>query len=326
MLNDKSILITGGTGSFGQKCTEIILAKYKPKKLIIFSRDELKQFEMAQRFPHEEYPCMRYFIGDVRDKERLYRAFRNVDYVIHAAALKQVPAAEYNPFEAVRTNILGGQNVINVAIDQKVERVIALSTDKAANPINLYGATKLCSDKLFVAGNAYVGRDETRFSVVRYGNVVGSRGSVIPFLLKKKETGVLPITDERMTRFWITLEKSVMFVLQCLETMVGGEVFVPKISSMNIMDLAKAIGPECRTEVVGIRPGEKLHEVMIPRDDSRNAVEFEDFYVIKPAFRFFNRRFCEDGCKPVEDGFEYSSGSNSWWLSVEELRVMIGEL
>ena len=326
MLNDKSILITGGTGSFGKKCTEIILAQYKPKKLIIFSRDELKQFEMAQRFPHEEYPFMRYFIGDVRDKERLYRAFRNVDYVIHAAALKQVPAAEYNPFEAVRTNILGGQNVINVAIDQKVKRIVALSTDKAANPINLYGATKLCSDKLFVAGNAYVGRDETRFSVVRYGNVVGSRGSVIPFLLKKKETGVLPITDERMTRFWITLEQSVKFVLQCLKTMVGGEVFVPKIPSMNIMDLAKAIGPECRTEVVGIRPGEKLHEVMIPRDDSRNALEFKDFYVIKPAFRFFNRRFCEDGCKPVEDGFEYSSGSNSRWLSVEELRVMIGEL
>jgi len=269
---------------------------------------------------------MRYFIGDVRDKERLYRAFRNVDYVIHAAALKQVPTAEYNPFEAVQTNILGGQNVINVAIDQNVKRVIALSTDKAANPINLYGATKLCSDKLFVAGNAYVGRDETRFSVVRYGNVVGSRGSVIPFLLKNRESGVLPITDERMTRFWITLEQSVRFVLKCLKGMVGGEIFVPKIPSMKIVDLAEAICPECKMEIIGIRPGEKLHEVMIPRDDSRNAVEFDDFYVIKPAFRFFDRRFCEKDCKQVEDDFEYSSASNSRWLSVDELQQMIEEL
>jgi len=315
MLNDKSILITGGTGSFGKKCTEIILGGYKPRKLIIFSRDELKQFEMAQVFSDREYPCMRYFIGDVRDKERLYRAFRNVDYVIHAAALKQVPAAEYNPFEAVRTNILGAQNVINVAIDQKVRRVIALSTDKAANPINLYGATKLCSDKLFVAGNAYVGRDETRFSVVRYGNVVGSRGSIIPVLMKKRETGVLPITDERMTRFWITLEQSVCFVLKCLEEMVGGEIFVPKIPSMKIVGLAEAICPECKIEIVGIRPGEKLHEVMIPRDDSRNAVEFDNYYVIKPTFRFFNRRFCENGCKQLPDNFEYSSGRNNWCLT-----------
>ena len=326
MLNDKSILITGGTGSFGKKCTEIILDGYKPRKLIIFSRDELKQFEMAQVFSDREYPCMRYFIGDVRDKERLYRAFRNVDYVIHAAALKQVPTAEYNPFEAVQTNILGGQNVINVAIDQKVKRVIALSTDKAANPINLYGATKLCSDKLFVAGNVYGGRDETRFSVVRYGNVVGSRGSVIPFLLKNRESGVLPITDERMTRFWITLEQSVRFVLKCLKGMVGGEIFVPKIPSMKIVDLAEAICPECKMEIIGIRPGEKLHEVMIPRDDSRNAVEFDDFYVIKPAFRFFDRRFCENGCKQVEGDFEYNSASNSRWLSVDELRQMIEAL
>ncbi|MBW2195984.1 MAG: UDP-N-acetylglucosamine 4,6-dehydratase (inverting) [Deltaproteobacteria bacterium] len=281
---------------------------------------------MAQVFSDREYPCMRYFIGDVRDKERLYRAFRNVDYVIHAAALKQVPTAEYNPFEAVQTNILGGQNVINVAIDQNVKRVIALSTDKAANPINLYGATKLCSDKLFVAGNAYVGRDETRFSVVRYGNVVGSRGSVIPFLLKNRESGVLPITDERMTRFWITLEQSVRFVLKCLKGMVGGEIFVPKIPSMKIVDLAEAICPECKMEIIGIRPGEKLHEVMIPRDDSRNAVEFDDFYVIKPAFRFFDRRFCEKDCKQVEDDFEYSSASNSRWLSVDELQQMIEEL
>jgi len=271
MLNEKSILITGGTGSFGKKCTEMILKSYKPKRLIIFSRDELKQFEMAQVFSEDEYPCMRYFIGDVRDKERLYRAFRDVDYVIHAAALKQVPAAEYNPFEAVKTNILGAENIINVAIDQNVKRVIALSTDKAANPINLYGATKLCSDKLFIAGNSYVGEDNTRFCVVRYGNVVGSRGSVIPFFLQRKETGVLPITDSRMTRFWITLKQGVSFVLDCLERMVGGELFVPKIPSMNIMDLAKAIAPECKTEIVGIRPGEKLHEVMVSKDDARRT-------------------------------------------------------
>ncbi len=255
MLNDKTILITGGTGSFGKKCTEIILKVYKPKKLIIFSRDELKQFEMAQIFSDKQYPCMRYFIGDVRDKERLYRAFNGVDYVIHAAALKQVPSAEYNPFEAVKTNILGAENVINVAIDKGVKKVIALSTDKAANPINLYGATKLCSDKLFIAGNSYVGKDDTIFSVVRYGNVVGSRGSVIPFFLKQRETGVLPITDPRMTRFWITLEQGVNFVLNCLERMVGGELFVPKIPSMNIMDLVKAIAPECKTKIIGIRPG-----------------------------------------------------------------------
>jgi len=256
MLNGKSILITGGTGSFGKKCTEIILKTYQPKRLIIFSRDELKQFEMAQQFPDNKYPCIRYFIGDVRDKERMHRAFHNVDYVIHAAALKQVPAAEYNPFEAVKTNILGAQNVINVAIDRGVKRVIALSTDKAANPINLYGATKLCSDKLFIAGNSYVGRDSTIFSVVRYGNVAGSRGSVIPFFLKCRKNGILPITDPRMTRFWITLEQGVNFVLSCLETMVGGELFVPKLPSMNIMDLAKVIAPECKTDIIGIRPGE----------------------------------------------------------------------
>lgn len=326
MFNDKVILITGGTGSFGKKCTEIILKRYKPKKLIIFSRDELKQFEMAQVFSDQKYPCMRYFIGDVRDKERLYRAFKGVDYVIHAAALKQVPAAEYNPFEAVKTNIIGAQNIINVAIDRGVKRVIALSTDKAANPVNLYGATKLCSDKLFIAGNSYVGRNETRFAVVRYGNVVGSRGSVIPFFLKKRESGVLPITDPRMTRFWITLEQGVNFVLKNMERMVGGEIFVPKLPSMNIMDLATAICPECKTEIVGIRPGEKLHEVMIPRDDARNTVEFDEYFVIKPAFRYFQRRFKEDGCKPVAEDFEYDSGTNTCWLSVEELRRMIDGL
>ena len=327
MLNNKNILITGGTGSFGKKCTEILLKKYKPKKIIIFSRDELKQFEMAQIFPHAKYPCMRYFIGDVRDKERLFRAFNGVECVIHAAAMKQVPAAEYNPFEAVKTNIMGAANIIDASIEQKVKKVIALSTDKAANPVNLYGATKLCSDKLFVAGNAYVARDHTRFSVVRYGNVVGSRGSVIPFFLKKKEEGILPITDPRMTRFWITLEQGVEFVLQSLEQMVGGEIFVPKLPTMNIMDLANAIAPDCRTEIVGIRPGEKLHEVMVPVDDARNTVEFENYFVIKPSFRYFERRFNKtELAKPLPDGFEYNSGTNPWRLTPEELLKMIGEL
>jgi UDP-N-acetylglucosamine 4,6-dehydratase/5-epimerase len=323
MLNDKTILITGGTGSFGKKCTEIILKRYKPKKLIIFSRDELKQFEMAQIFSDSKFPCMRYFIGDVRDKERLYRAFNKVDYVIHAAALKQVPTSEYNPFEAVKTNILGAQNIIDVAIDRGVKRIIALSTDKAANPINLYGATKLCSDKLFIAGNSYVGREDTIFSVVRYGNVVGSRGSVIPFFLKQRETGVLPITNPRMTRFWITLEQGVSFVLDSLKCMVGGELFVPKIPSMNIMDLAKAIAPECKTKIIGIRPGEKLHEVMVPRDEARRSLEFKKHYVIQPDFRFFTRRFKNRNGKSLPEDFEYSSGTNSQWLTVEQLREMI---
>jgi UDP-N-acetylglucosamine 4,6-dehydratase len=323
MLDDKNILITGGTGSFGKKFTEIVLRKYKPRRLIIFSRDELKQFEMARVFSTDKYPCIRFFIGDVRDRERLHRAFQGVDYIIHAAALKQVPAAEYNPFEAVKTNILGAQNVINVAIDQKIKRVIALSTDKAANPINLYGATKLCSDKLFIAGNSYVGRNETSFSVVRYGNVVGSRGSVIPFFKECTGNGIIPITDPRMTRFWITLEQGVKFVLKCLGRMVGGEIFVPKLPSMNIMDLAKAIGPKCKTKVVGIRPGEKLHEVMVPRDDAINTLEYQTFYLIKPAFQFFERRFCEDACKKVTDDFEYNSGTNTWWLTIDEMKALL---
>jgi UDP-N-acetylglucosamine 4,6-dehydratase len=326
MLNDKVILITGGTGSFGKKCTEIILKRYKPKKLIIFSRDELKQWEVSQRFPSSEYDCMRYFIGDVRDKERLNRALQGVDYVIHAAALKQVPTLEYNPFEAVKTNIIGAQNVINVAIDQGVKKVIALSTDKAANPINLYGATKLCSDKLFIAGNSYTKRDGTIFSVVRYGNVVGSRGSVIPLFLKQREKGVLSVTDLNMTRFWITLEQGVKFVLKCLENMVGGELFVPKIPSMRIMDLVKAVCPECKTEIVGIRSGEKLHEVMVPRDDARNTVEFKDYYVIKPSFHFFERRFVENSCKPVAEDFEYNSKTNTLWLSIDEMQIMVKDM
>lgn len=326
MLNGKNILITGGTGSFGKKCTEIILKHHRPERLIIFSRDEMKQFEMARIFSDKDYPCMRYFIGDVREKERLYRAFHNVDYVIHAAALKQVAAAEYNPFEAVKTNILGAQNVINVAMDQKVKKVIALSTDKAANPINLYGATKLCSDKLFIAGNAYVGRDHTTFSVVRYGNIVGSRGSVIPSFLKEKEKGVLPITNPLMTRFWITLEQGVNFVLECLGRMVGGELFIPKIPSMNILDLAKAICSRCKTEIIGIRPGEKLHEVMIPKDEARNTLEYEDHYIIQPDFRFFKRRFSLNSGKSVPKDFEYNSGTNPWRLNVDEMREMIKDL
>lgn len=326
MFEDKNILITGGTGSFGQKCTQIILNRYRPKRLIIFSRDELKQFEMAELFPVTEYRSIRYFLGDVRDKERLHRAFQGVDYIIHAAALKHVPATEYNPFEAVKTNIIGAQNVINVAIDQKVKKVIALSTDKAANPVNLYGATKLCADKLFVAGNAYVKREQTQFSVVRYGNVIGSRGSVIPFFLKKKSTGILPITDQRMTRFWITLEQAVNFVLNCLDRMFGGEIFVPKIPSMNIMDLAQAIDPDCETKIVGIRPGEKLHEVMVPKDDAHRTLEFENFYLIQPDFLFWKERASWDSGDSVHDSFEYNSDTNPWKLSVDEMREMIKNL
>ena len=323
MLNSRNILITGGTGSFGKKCTEIILSRYKPNRLIIFSRDELKQFEMAQEIPGSKYGCIRYFIGDVRDKERMYRAFHEVDYIIHAAAMKQIPTAEYNPFEAVKTNILGAQNVINVAIDQGVKRVIALSTDKAANPINLYGATKLCSDKLFIAGNSYVGADDSTFSVVRYGNVIGSRGSVIPFFLKCKENGILPITDPRMTRFWITLDQGVDFVLACLEKMAGGELFVPKLPSMNIMELAIAVAPGCKTEIIGIRPGEKLHEIMIPRDDARRTLEYENHYVIQPDFHFWKSRYNSDGGKPVPEDFEYNSGTNPWKLTAEEMKEII---
>jgi UDP-N-acetylglucosamine 4,6-dehydratase len=326
MLDDKNILITGGTGSFGKKATEIILKKYQPRRLIIFSRDELKQFEMSQTFSISQYPCMRYFIGDVRDKERLNRAFYGVDYVIHAAALKQVPAAEYNPFEAVKTNIMGAQNVINVAIDQGVSKVMALSTDKAANPINLYGATKLCSDKLFVAGNTYGSHKNTIFSVVRYGNVMGSRGSVIPFFLKFKDNGYLPITAPKMTRFWITLQQAVEFVLTCFENMCGGELFVPKIPSMNIMDLARAVAPECETKIVGVRPGEKIHELMITRDDARQTLELDNFYVIQPQFNYWSRRSSWSEGRKVSDDFEYSSETNPWRLSITEMQEMLNKL
>jgi len=327
MLTGKTVLITGGTGSFGKKFTEIVLKNFKVKKLIILSRDELKQLEMQDEYSEEKYEEIRYFIGDVRDKDRLYRAFDAVDIIIHAAALKQVPTAEYNPFEAIKTNVLGAANIIDAAIDRNVSKVIALSTDKAANPINLYGATKLCSDKLFVAANAYSGRHRTRFSVVRYGNVVGSRGSVIPFFLKKKNTGVLPITDERMTRFWITLEQGVYFVLKCLEIMHGGEIFIPKIPSMKIVDLAKAIAPDCRYEVIGIRPGEKLHEVLIPEDDARRALEFEDYFIIQPALNYWNienTNYLQG--KPCAEGFRYSSDANTQRLSSSDLKKMISHL
>jgi len=324
MIDNATILVTGGTGSFGKKFITELLHNHSPKKVIVFSRDELKQFEMSQRFSPTEYPSLRYFIGDVRDRDRLYRAFDGVDIVVHAAALKQVPAAEYNPIEAIKTNILGAANVIDAAIDRGVQRVVALSTDKAANPINLYGATKLCADKLFVAGNSYSGASNTRFSVVRYGNVVGSRGSVIPFFLQMKKKGTLPITDVRMTRFWIKLEQGVQFVLKSLDRMRGGEIFVPKIPSMRVVELAKALAPECPIEIVGIRPGEKLHEVMVPVDDARNSLEFEDYFAIMPAVHDWNSDtyHLANGGRRCPDGFSYGSDTNTWWLTVDEMRSL----
>ncbi len=325
MFNDANILITGGTGSFGRKTVKTILERYKPNKLIVFSRDELKQFEMAKTFPDSKFGCMRYFLGDVRDPERLKEAFHSVDIVIHAAALKQVPACEYNPFEAVMTNVLGAQNIIRAAILQKVKKVIALSTDKAANPVNLYGATKLCSDKLFVAGNAMSGGEITSFSVVRYGNVVGSRGSVIPYFLKQKQTGKLTVTDKRMTRFSLSLQEGVDFVLTNLERMQGGEIFVPRIPSYNIMDVAKAIAPDAEVDFIGIRPGEKLHELMIPEDEARHTLEFENHFVIQPNFPWWGsqKQLVKDGGKLCEDGFSYRSDTNTEWLSVEDLKKIV---
>ena len=326
MLKNKTILITGGTGSFGKKFIKTVLDRYNPEKIIVYSRDELKQFEMQQIWP--DGGQMRYFIGDVRDYSRLKRAMEGVDIVVHAAALKHVPAAEYNPFEAVKTNIIGGQNVIDAAIAQKVKKVIALSTDKAAAPINLYGATKLASDKLFIAANNYKGKHDIKLSVVRYGNVMGSRGSVIPFFMKQKETGVLPITDERMTRFNITLQEGVDFVLQCLDKMWGGELFVPKIPSYKILDVAKAIAPEAKHEIVGIRPGEKLHEEMITATDSLNTVEFENYYVILPAtplwdIEKFKKESNQALGKACGYGMSYNSGTNRHFLKVDELRQLI---
>ncbi|GAA0318753.1 UDP-N-acetylglucosamine 4,6-dehydratase (inverting) [Bacillus carboniphilus] len=321
-LNGKTILVTGGTGSFGKKFISKVL-EHDIKKVIVFSRDELKQYEMSQEFSD---PRIRFFIGDVRDKERLYRAFDGVDIVIHAAALKHVGACEYNPFEAVKTNIHGAQNIIEAAIDRGVEKVIALSTDKAASPVNLYGATKLASDKLFVAGNSYAGNKETRFSVVRYGNVVGSRGSVVPFFKRLKESGAteLPVTDERMTRFWITLDQGVQFVIDNLQRMKGGEIFIPKIPSMKVTDLAEAIAPECKIKIVGIRPGEKLHEAMITEDDARHTLEYDTYFVIQPEFSWWREDYSNGG-KRLSEGFTYVSNTNNQWLTVEELRELVKE-
>ena len=327
MFDNKCILITGGTGSFGKQYVRTILGRYRPKKLIIFSRDELKQYEMAQEFPNSKHACMRYFIGDVRDKDRLVQAMHGVDLVIHAAALKQVPAAEYNPMECIKTNIHGAENVIHAALAAEVEKVIALSTDKAANPINLYGATKLASDKLFVAANNIAGGHRTRFSVVRYGNVVGSRGSVVPLFQKLVKEGAdhLPITDERMTRFWITLQQGVDFVLKGFERMLGGELFVPRIPSVRIVDLARAMAPKLAQRIVGIRPGEKIHEVMCPADDSHLTLEFKDHFVIRPTITFSEadnsyspNKLGEKGV-PAPEAFEYNSGSNERFLSVSEI-------
>lgn len=323
----KSVLVTGGTGSFGRRFIESILEQCRPRRVVVYSRDELKQFEMSEHLPMERYPQLRYFIGDVRDKERLYRAMEDVDVVVHAAALKQVPAAEYNPFEAVKTNVIGGQNVIETAMDRGVEKVVALSTDKAAAPINLYGATKLCSDKLFVSANNFKGRHEISFSVVRYGNVMGSRGSVIPFFLRKRRDGILPITDARMTRFNITLDEGVDMVLRALTHMWGGEVFVPKIPSYRVVDLAEAIAPECERKMVGIRPGEKLHEDMITATDALNTVEFDQYFVILPSTRLWDveaymETFSGARCK---EGFAYSSGTNERFLTVAELRELVSK-
>lgn len=319
---ESSILVTGGTGSFGKKFVEIILRDYHPKRLIIFSRDELKQHEM--RMNGFDHPSLRYFIGDVRDIGRLYRAFKGVDIIIHAAALKQIPTCEYNPFEAIMTNILGAKDVIDAAIDQGVKKVIAISTDKAVNPLNLYGATKLCMEKLFVQGNSYSGTGGPKFSCVRYGNVVGSRGSVIPLFKEQRKTGKITITDKRMTRFWITLEEGVRFVIHCVEQMQGGEVFVPKIPSMRIMDLAEAVAPGCEIEFIGIRPGEKLQEVLISKDESRYVIDLEDMFIIQPAHHWWKLTNWSQG-KPLGDGFEYSSDKNTQWLTIAQLRQMIGE-
>lgn len=318
--SNQVILVTGGTGSFGKKFVEILLKEYHPAKLIVFSRDELKQHEM--RVSGFDHPNLRYFIGDVRDKDRLRRAMHGVDIVVHAAALKQVPACEYNPMEAIKTNIMGSSNVIEAALDIGVKRVLAISTDKAVSPINLYGATKLAAEKLFVQSNAYAGGSITRFSCVRYGNVVGSRGSVVPIFIKQRQNGKLTITDDRMTRFWLTLEQGVRFVVRCLEEMQGGEVFVPKIPSTRIIDLARAIAPQAELEIVGIRPGEKLHEALISEDEARSTVERKDMYVVVPNTTLWQRDLKYPGL-PLKEGFHYSSDNNPDWLDVNQIRAMV---
>lgn len=317
---EQVVLVTGGTGSFGRKFVELMLREYHPQKIIIFSRDELKQHDM--RTAGFDHPSLRYFLGDVRDVQRLQRAFSGVTVVVHAAALKQVPACEYNPFEAVQTNIMGGRNVIEAAIDQGVTRVLALSTDKAVNPVNLYGATKLCAEKMFVQANAYSGTQDTRTSCARYGNVVGSRGSVIPVFLEQRQRGKITITDPRMTRFWLTLERGVRFVAEAIEQMHGGEIFVPKIPSMRLADVAEAIAPDCKVEYIGIRPGEKLHEVLISEDEARLTLELEDMYVIQPSHPWWKNDNWSAGQR-VPDGFRYASDSNSFWMTGEQLQNWI---
>jgi UDP-N-acetylglucosamine 4,6-dehydratase len=317
---EQTVLITGGTGSFGKKFAEIMLREYRPKRLVIFSRDELKQHDM--RAAGFDDSSLRYFIGDVRDAGRLQRAFSGVTVVVHAAALKQVPACEYNPFEAIQTNIMGGRNVIDAAIDKSVERILALSTDKAVNPVNLYGATKLCAEKVFVQANAYAGAQDTRFSCARYGNVVGSRGSVIPVFLEQRKRGRITVTDPRMTRFWLTLEQGVRFVIRAIEQMHGGEIFVPKIPSMRLVDLAEAVAPGCAIEFIGIRAGEKLHEVLLSEDEARNAVETDGMYVIQPTHPWWKRAHWIHG-RPLPQGFRYTSDSNEQWLSHEQLQELI---
>lgn len=318
--SQESILVTGGTGSFGKKFVEIMLRDYHPQRLVVFSRDELKQHEM--RTSGFDDSTLRYFIGDVRDVERLKRALSGVTVVVHAAALKQVPACEYNPFEAIQTNIIGGRNVIDAAIDQGARRILALSTDKAVNPINLYGATKLCAEKIFVQANAYAGARNTRFSCARYGNVVGSRGSVIPAFLEQRRRGKITITDPRMTRFWLTIEQGVKFVIRCLEQMHGGEIFVPKIPSMKLLDLAETIAPGCQVETIGIRPGEKLHEVLVSEDESRQTLETEDMYVIQPSHPWWKSENWV-GAKPLAEGFRYASDTNEQWLTRRELEELV---
>lgn len=323
LFKNKTILLTGGTGSFGRAFVKIMLEKYKPHKIIIFSRDEWKQSEMAKEFGNQ--PSLRWFIGDVRDKERLMRAVHGVDYLIHAAALKQIPVCEYNPFEAVRTNILGAANVVDVAIDMGIKKVVALSTDKAVNPINLYGATKLCAEKVFIQGNTYAAVPKTRFSCVRYGNVIGSRGSVIPLFQSQKKSGFLTITDKRMTRFWITLEESVQLVITALENMIGGEIFVPKIPSMKITDLAKAIAPQCQSKDIGIRPGEKLHEVLISEDEALYAREYDKYYIIKPMYRWWWKEARKKKGKKVKLPFIYRSDTNIKWLTKKDFVKLFKE-
>lgn len=325
-LRGARVLITGGTGSLGQRLARLLLDGAPGSTVVVYSRDEFKQSEMQQRLSAADADRMRFFLGDVRDVERMRRAFDGVDHVIHAAALKQVPAAEYNPFEFVQTNIVGAENVINAAIDRGVSRVVALSTDKAANPINLYGATKLCSDKLFVAGNSYSARRPTRFSVVRYGNVVGSRGSVIPFFLERRASGALPVTDTRMTRFWITLDQGAALVLNALRVMRGGEIFVPRIPSMRITDLARVIAPDARLEPVGIRPGEKLHEMMISLDDGRQTLELDTHFVIQPSHAWWGEEARPEHAAPCPEGFYYGSDNNARWLTDAELAAMIASL